>query len=67
VSAALIAVAGQDVGTCQALRWAWLSIKPMVVAQGDDAERVLADGIEAAGHDDVCVFTRDGEQIQDGI
>lgn len=50
-----IAVQGQDVGTCEALGWAWLSIEPMIIASGNDPEELLAEACERVGHDDVVV------------
>lgn len=50
-----IAVAGQDVGTCEALRWAWTSIRPYVLATGTDEADVLKRAEKAAGHDDIHV------------
>jgi len=50
-----IAVAGQDAGSCEALRWAWASIRPYVLATGDDEDDVRARAEQAAGHDDIHV------------
>jgi hypothetical protein len=52
------AVRGQDYGTCEALRWAYTSIEPMLLAEGDDEEDVLERGIARAGHDDVRTYAR---------
>ena len=48
-----LAVRGQDYGTCEALRWAAMSIAPFVIARGEDEEDVMAEAIERAGHEDV--------------
>jgi hypothetical protein len=52
-----IAVTGQDLETCAALRWEWASIKPYVLAQGEDSDDVQAKAIEVAGHDDIVLHT----------
>lgn len=51
-----IAVAGRDVGTCEALRWAAGPIEPFVLARGEDAEAVEEAAIAAAGHEDVVLY-----------
>ena len=33
-----IVIAAQDAGTCEALRYAWLSISPYVIAKSTDQE-----------------------------
>jgi len=50
-----IAVAGQDEDTCEALGWAALSVRPYVVAEGDDREEVEQRAVDALGHDDVTI------------
>jgi hypothetical protein len=50
-----IAVADQHVGTCEALRWAALSIRPFVLATGTDEDDVRERAIEAVGHDAVTL------------
>lgn len=49
------AVAGQDYGTCEALHWAALSVRPYILAEGADAETVRAAAIASVGHDDVRI------------
>jgi hypothetical protein len=53
-----IAVRGQDYGTCEALRWAYTSIRPYILAEGSDEEDVLERGIKRAGHDDVRTYAK---------
>lgn len=55
-----VAVAGQDVGTCEATRWAALSIQPMVLVEGDDEDDVRERAMQRAGHDDIHVYYRGG-------
>jgi len=37
-----IAIANEHVAACAALNWAWMSIRPMVLAEGDDPAEVAA-------------------------
>lgn len=60
-----VAVAGQDVGTCEALRWQWSSIHPMVLTQGDDHDVVEAEAIEIAGHDEIHIHDREPGRLCD--
>jgi hypothetical protein len=48
-----IAVAGQDVGTCEALGWGTMSVEPMIIARGDDPDELLDLAVERVGHDDI--------------
>lgn len=56
-----VAVAGQDAGTCDALGWAWTSVRPYILASGSDEGAVLDAAIERAGHDDVVVHDYDAQ------
>lgn len=51
-----IAVAGQDVGTWEALGGAALSVAPFALAIGDDIKVVESRGADYAGHDDIRVW-----------
>lgn len=55
MSARYIALANEHIGTCRALRWAWLSIAPMVLADGDDPEEVSIKAQERRG-DEITVI-----------
>ena len=45
------AVRRQDVGTCEALGWAWVSIRPFILASGPAQDTVAQEATQRAGHD----------------
>jgi hypothetical protein len=53
------AVRGQDVGTCESLGWAWLSIRPFILTSGPARDTVHAEAVQRAGGDDVLVRSID--------
>lgn len=57
------AAAGQDSGTCDALRWQWLSVCPMVVATGDDPEDLLDWAVSLTGHSDIYVHDSQAVEV----
>lgn len=52
------AVAGQNAGTVESLNGAGMSVRPMILAEGDDLESVEDEAVKAAGHEDVRVWDR---------
>ncbi len=50
------AVAREHVDTCRALKWAWISIRPYVLAVDCDPATAHHLGVQRAGHDDVLVL-----------
>jgi len=50
-----IAVAGQDVGTCQALNWGALSSEPFVLARSHDEIECEELAIKRVKHSDVHI------------
>jgi len=50
-----IAVAGQDVGTCQALSWAAMSIEPFVIARSHNEIECEELAIKRVEHSDIHI------------
>lgn len=53
------AVQGQDYDTCEELRWAWMSVRPMVLAEGEEEESVREAAVRTAGHEDIRLHVVD--------
>ena len=58
------AVQGQDHATCEALRWAWTSVRPYVVATGAEEPELLDWAVSLTGNSDIYVRDSEGDDSQ---
>lgn len=58
------AIRAQDRETCQALNWAWTSIRPYVLSSGPAEDTVLEEAVQRAGHDDVVVLELGHQEVR---